>query len=99
MFCSLQEKVLACSHCLKFVGSVSLQLARRVVQFAEDEPSDDKGEDSSEEDLEPHVDALSKMIIKNFITEAIELPSIGDVCLPKQVPCRGGDDCREVYCR
>lgn len=100
-----------CSFCFRFVGSVELQIGRRLYlqelgvsagrdcceadYSAEDEDLDDSGPSSS---IYKEKVPLPKGIAESVMNGGLKLPYSDKFSLPPAVPCPGG--CKEAYyCR
>ncbi|KAM1015906.1 hypothetical protein ACFX2A_046647 [Malus domestica] len=99
---------LVCSFCFRFVGSVELQIGRRLYlqelgvsagrdcceadYSAEDEDLDDSGPSSS---IYKEKVPLPKGIVESLMNGVLKLPYSDKFSLPPVVPCPGG--CKEAY--
>ncbi|EYU24807.1 hypothetical protein ABFS82_13G019400 [Erythranthe guttata] len=88
---------LVCSFCFQFIGSIELQIGRKlyleelgVSPFNECGPSDQMECSSSSEKIN-----LSQDIIQSLMNGSLQLPYSEKFRLPSAVPCPGG--CKEAY--
>lgn len=109
---SLQVDCLVCSCCFRFIGSIELQIGRRLYLQGlgrETDCSDMVSSDGS--DMDDHVDSqkcsstssrnkfqLPTETVESLMHEKLALPYSNEFPLPSVINCPGG--CKEVYyCR
>lgn len=98
--CILQVDCLVCSYCYRFIGSIELQIGRRLYLQSlglstSKHCHDDTGSSSS---INMNENSPPEEVLKSLINGNLSLPHTSQFALPPVIACPGGCE-EEHYCR